>query len=94
MYTEELNKSDSYDDEEVFDEKFFEMFRIAMEDVINKEVEEFMNIDTSDVVFSKRFKKRMNRFFREYVGGKIPYPEVDNFFERLRSKLDKRLKIK
>ena len=42
----------------------------------------------------KRFKKRMNRFFREYVGGKIPYPEVDNFFERLRSKLDKRLKIK
>ena len=61
MYTEELNKSDSYDDEEVFDEKFFEIYRQAMEDVINKEVEEFMNIDTSDVVFSKRFKKRRSK---------------------------------
>ena len=38
--------------------------------------------------FSKRFERRMNRMFREVVGtDRIPHPEVDNAFERLRSKL-------
>ena len=37
---------------------------------------------------SKRHKKRMNRLFRERVGGVfLPFPEVDNLYERVRSKL-------
>lgn len=40
------------------------------------------------VTFSRRYKIRMNRVFREYGGIKrIPYPEVDNLFERIRSKI-------
>ena len=47
--------------------------------------------------FSRRYKIRMNRFFRERVRSSyLPYPEVDNFFERMRSgivvKLRKRRK--
>ena len=35
---------------------------------------------------SDRFKKRMNRLFREQCGIKdIPHPEVDNLYERIRS---------
>lgn len=35
---------------------------------------------------SDRFKKKMNRLFREQVGiMKIPHPEVDNLYERARS---------
>ena len=43
---------------------------------------------------SKRHKIRMNRLFRERVGGTfLPFPEVDNFYERTRSKLVIKLKI-
>ena len=43
---------------------------------------------------SKRHKIRMNRLFRERVGGTfLPFPEVDNVYERLRSKLVSILKI-
>ena len=38
--------------------------------------------------FSDRFKVKMNRLFREQVGtNKIPHPEVDNLYERIRSGL-------
>ena len=37
---------------------------------------------------SKRHKIRMNRLFRERVGGSfLPFPEVDTVYERMRSKL-------
>lgn len=37
---------------------------------------------------SKKHKRNMNAFFREDIGiWKAPHPEVDNSFERLRSKL-------
>lgn len=40
------------------------------------------------VEFSDRFKKRMNRLFREQVGTKrAMYPEVDSRYERVRSRL-------
>ena len=43
---------------------------------------------------SKRHKIRMNRLFRESVGGSfIPYPEVDCFCEKVRSKIVVKLKI-
>ena len=39
-----------------------------------------------DYEFSDRFKRRMNRLFREQVGSKnIPHPEVDNTYEEIRS---------
>ena len=42
--------------------------------------------DNEPVTVSHRHKIRMNRVFREVVGSKfIPYPEVDNFYERARS---------
>ena len=43
---------------------------------------------------SKRHKIRMNRLFRERVGGSfLPFPEVDCFYERIRSKIVVKLKI-
>ncbi len=43
---------------------------------------------------SKRHKIRMNRLFRERVGGSfLPFPEVDCFYERARSKVIVKLKI-
>ena len=46
----------------------------------DKEIQEFLE--------SKKHKRNMNAFFREVVGiWKAPHPEVDNSFERLRSKL-------
>lgn len=43
---------------------------------------------------SKKFKKRINRLFREQLGIKcIPHPEVDNAFERTRSCLIHRLHV-
>jgi hypothetical protein len=53
-----------------------------------KELEEFDALPDEEVKFSRRHKIRMNRIFRERVGGKfLPYPEVDNLFERIRSKI-------
>ena len=44
--------------------------------------------DEDKIIYSRRYKIRMNRVFREYGGLKrIPYPEVDNLFERIRSKV-------
>ena len=43
---------------------------------------------------SKRHKIRTNRLFRERVGGSfLPFPEVDCFYERARSKIIVKLKI-
>ena len=43
---------------------------------------------------SKRHKIRMNRLFRERVGGSfLPFPEVDCFYEKVRSKIVVKLKI-
>ena len=36
--------------------------------------------------FTDDFKIKMNRIFREYAGiKKVPHPEVDNLYERIRS---------
>ena len=43
---------------------------------------------------SVRFKRGMNRIFRE-IGGvsKIPHPEVDNRYERVKSKIMRKLNL-
>ena len=86
------------------DEDFFEgmsnenraLFKRALLDAVDSEIrkieEEMKDIETPPP--SKRHKIRMNRLFRERVGGTfLPFPEVDNFYERVRSKLVIKLKI-
>ncbi len=59
---------------------------------IHKIEEEVKNIKTPPP--SKRHKIQMNRLFRERVGGSfLPFPEEDNLYERVRSKLVMKLKI-
>ena len=44
--------------------------------------------------YTRRHKLRMNRLFRERVGGSfLPFPEADNLFERVRSKIVIKLRI-
>ncbi len=86
-----MNENTNLTKEEAFDE----MLKQALEEVAKKEAEEFENIDTSEeITYSRRHKIRMNRLFRERVGGTfLPFPEADNAFERLRSKIVIKFKI-
>ena len=81
-----LSKSESSENRELFKRALAE----AIEMKIRKE-EEGIELTAST---SRRHKVRMNRLFRERVGGsQLPFPEVDNFFERIRSKLIIKFKI-
>lgn len=63
------------------------------EEIENQKIEEEIE-NMKMPPLSKRHKIRMNRLFRERVGGSfIPFPEVDNLYEMVRSKLIKKLKI-
>lgn len=62
--------------------------RNATDSPVENFVENMEKIPKSDseMEYSDRFKKRMNRLFREQVGKKdAMYPEVDTLFERVRS---------
>ncbi len=49
---------------------------------------ELLYFDGNSHKFSKKYKIRMNRIFREKVkSNNIPYPEVDNCFQRIRSQI-------
>ena len=51
--------------------------------------------DEEEITVSRRHKIRMNRIFREHGGMRwIPYPEVDNLFEKIRSKIVRRSLLK
>ena len=73
-----------------------ELFRRALSDAMDlkiRKIEEEIN-DVELPPPSKRYKIRMNRIFRERVGGNfLPYPEADNFYEKVRSKVIVKLKI-
>lgn len=73
-----------------------ELFRRALSDAMDlkiRKIEEKIN-DVELPQPSKRHKIRMNRIFRERVGGDfLPYPEADNFYEKVRSKVIVKLKI-
>ena len=67
-----------------------ELFVKALQEACNRKMQqEIESIDTSEkITCSHRHKIRMNRLFRERVGGTfLPFPEADNAFERLRSKI-------
>lgn len=43
---------------------------------------------------SVRGKRKINRLFREIIGSsKIPHPEVDNPYERVRSKIVRKINL-
>ena len=73
-----------------------ELFKRALSDAADFEIrkieEEIKDMEIPPP--SKRHKIRMNRLFRERVGGSfLPFPEEDNLYERVRSKLVIKLKI-
>ena len=72
------------------------LFERALEEAIAEEVKKIEN-ETKNIEIpppSKRRKIGMNRVFRERVGGDfLPFPEVDNFYERARSKIVIKLKV-
>ena len=52
------------------------------------ELEKYENVEIDDSKFSKEFKRQLNRMGREKIGLKNAlHPEVDNLFERTRSKI-------
>lgn len=68
-------------------------FKLALAEALDLKIRE----DCEDIKAeapSKRHKIRMNRLFREYAGSTfLPYPEADNLYERIRSKIIRKLKI-
>ena len=73
-----------------------ELFKRALSEAMESKFREIVE-ETGDVEIqppSKRHKIRMNRLFRERVGSSfLTFPEEDNLYERLRSKLAIKLKI-
>ncbi len=98
------NKITKQDVENINNEQFFEgmtnenreLFKHALSEVMDskiRKIEEEIKVMEIQPI-SKRHKIRMNRLFRERGGGDfLPFPEVDNFYERVRSKLVIKLKI-
>ena len=54
---------------------------------------EEMDGELETITFSHRFKRKMNRLFREVAEiENIPHPDVDNPWERLKSRVQKKIK--
>lgn len=69
--------------EEEFDKAIAEACRLKVEEELRELDEEMKDFHYEP---SDRFKRKMNRLFREQVGSKkVPHPEVDTLFERIRS---------
>ena len=74
------------------EKEFDELIKVASSDIFDEELD--IDENTESIEVSHRHKIRMNRFFRERVGGKfLPYPEVDNLFEKVRSWVVKKLHL-
>lgn len=66
------------------EKEFGELIKLALPEKADEEFD--IHEDTEPIEVSHRHKIRMNRIFRERVGGKfLPYPEIDNLFEKVRS---------
>lgn len=68
-----------------------EYFIKALREVVDEEMEkELDGIEDCDmeIYYSDDHKRKMNRIMRERVGtSKLPFPEVDSRYERIRSRL-------
>lgn len=68
--------------------KEYSAFKQACIDSHKNELAEYQILKNVNYKYSKRYKRKMSRLGREKVGFEKPfYPEVDNAFERARSKL-------
>lgn len=66
-------------EEEFLKEAFMEACRQELEE-LDEQIEDI------DMERDDKFKRKMNRLFREELGSKnIPHPEADNVCERVRS---------
>lgn len=66
------------------EKEFDDLIKVASSVIFDEGLD--IDDNTEPVEVSHRHKIRMNRLFRERVGGSfLPYPEVDNVFERTRS---------
>ncbi len=84
-FSEFDTKSDDEDTPDAFDLLLCEMFKDCD---FRKDIDEFKSMLKENVTFSRRYKIRINRIFRERIGVSfLPYPEVDNLFERIRRKI-------
>ena len=86
-------------DADLFDELSegrLELFHSALIEEVYAQLQKF-DKEAADIELlspSKQHKIRMNRLFREHVGDTfLPFPEVDNFYEKVRSMLVIKLKI-
>ncbi len=58
-----------------------------------RQIKEFERIKECNVEYSKKYKRKINRINREIVdSNKAIYTEVDNAFERIRSKIVRKCK--
>ena len=93
---QEVEETDDNDFFEGMSDETRELFRRAAFKVVDEELRQIEE-EMKDVVMpppSKRYKIRMNRLFRERVRGSfLPFPEEDNLYERVRSKLVIKIKI-
>lgn len=72
------------------EQKFDDVLKVALRKYVENTVEneDKLMANAQDFEFSDRFKRRMNRLFRERAGfKKAVHPEVDNGFERTRSRI-------
>lgn len=71
-----------------FDELVYVAFNKLSEEQVAQLDKEIEKIDLDSITFSDRFKRKMNRVFREQAGAEnIPHPEVDNAYERIHSRI-------
>jgi hypothetical protein len=81
------NIENKNDDDFFADDASRVWFKRALEEALEVDVFDFEEKNEM-MPFSRRHKIRMNRFFRERVGtSSLPYPEADNLFERIRSRI-------
>ena len=84
------------EDFESWQKEKFELLKPAIADAMDEKIrnmdKEIEHMEISPP--SKRHKIRMNRLFRERAeSSRIPFPEADNLYERVRSKLVTKFKI-
>lgn len=74
------------------DKKFDELTKMASADIPDEPLQTNRNVE--GFIPDRRHKIKMNRLFRERVGGTfLPYPEVDNIFEKIRSHIVIKLQL-
>ncbi len=100
----DFNQTTNQDVENTNEEDFFEcisndnrkLFKRALSEAVAAKIRKIEEEpeDKEMPLPSKRHKIRMNRLFRERIGGSfLPFPEEDNLYERVRSRLVIKLKI-